>query len=89
MEKIKREDFKKALDKARAEVMGWRANDGGLTWAASDALQEINFFETCLEKEQVQEFTSLDDTETGEMILFYLFSILGAREIDLENLTYR
>ena len=77
------------LDKARAEALTWRADDGGLTWAASDALQEINFFETCLKKGLVSEFASLDETEAGEMILFYLFSVLGAEEIDLEKLTYR
>ena len=89
MRKIKEKDLKKALAKARAEVMSWRADDGGLTWAASDALQELNFFETCLKKEQASEFTSLDETETGEMVLFYLFSVLGAEEINLKNLTYR
>ena len=88
MRKIKKKDLREALAKARAEALSWRADDGGLTWAASDALQEINFFETCLENGQVSEFTSLDETETGEMVLHYLFGVLNAKEIDLENLTY-
>ena len=77
---------KEVITKEKSRVLEWRANDGGLTWAAGDFLATIEWLEKLLEEETPQAMKSIlekeiEDTLHNDSYEIALFlDVLGALE---------